>query len=244
MIRITINNVSTPGTFFDNIQNDNMFVNEYYLKNIDQFDEVIKYIPKNAKVYIEDHVRLDINEYLKTELYSSNRYDYINKDNIDQYRSDKFDNLLEEINKSLVLNKEQYNSWVNFQDKHKECRIDENGRHKFGSIGGGSELVYQINYCHEEMFPKVGFLHGKCLGCEKTNKLSRKTNPIKNLDQHYESYVNYGPGFSQIEFYRFLAIYFDFKTTLEFGFMGTGLGYCIYVKANDFIFDITDTSNW
>lgn len=243
MVRVTINNTSTPGTFFDNIHNDNLFVNEYYLDDIDQFDDIVKDIPINAKVYIEDNVEL-IPE-VHNELYSSLRYEYINEKTISNYKTKELEELYQNFNDRFKLDENQFKNYLKFCKDHKECKVDENGMPKFGAIGGGTSFNYALNYCAEEMFPNFSFIGIKCHACDTIDKLSSETKGLTTEEKKkYTSHKNYGPGLSEIEFYRFMAIYDEFKSPLELSIMGTGLGYLISVKVKNFVFDITDNSNW
>ena len=243
MIRVTINNASTPGTFFDNIQNNNLFINEYYLDNVDQFDDVIKYIPKNSKVYIEDNI--DFEPEVNSDLYSTSRYDYINVKNINTYKTNELDHLFSDFNNRFKLSESQFKNYLKFCKDHKSCKVDENGNNKFGAIGGGISFNYALNYCAEEMFPNFSFIGIKCHTCNIIDNLGKD---CKNLTpkekKEYNDHKKYGPGLTEIEFYRFMAIYHEFKSPLELSIMGTGLGYLISVKVKNFVFDITDNSNW
>lgn len=244
MVRVTINNASTPGTFFDNIHNDNLFINEYYLEDIDQFDKVIKYIPKNAKVYVEDNI--DFIPKVNNELYSSLRYDYINEKTIESFRTKELDELFNNnFNDRFKLSKTQYKNYKKFVNDHHDCRVDENGLSKFGTIGGGTSFNYALNYCAEEMFPNFAFLGVKCHGCNKLSTLSEDCEELTEQElKDFEAHKKYGPELTRIAFYRFMAIYNEFKGPLELSIMGTGLGDLVSVKVKDFIFDITDNSHW
>lgn len=246
-MKLVIDNTSTAGTFFDNIHNTNMLVNEYDIENVEEIENFKDLIDKSSKVYIKSDKVDDCGFviYDDKELYSSTKYDYINENNVDQFRTSYYDKIFEIINESFILSKETYNSWLWFLDSHRDCRIDkETGKHKFGTIGGGAELSFEINYCSEEMFPKFNFKNATCLSCNKSSKLSKKKEQYENLDKRYESHKKYGYKFNIVEFYRFIEIYNEYKSTLTVSFMGTGLGDCISVKVKDYVFDITDTSNW
>ena len=239
---LVIDNTSTPGTFFDNIHNPNWIVNEYEIESPEEIENFSEEIDKSSKVYIKDgDLPCTVNE----EVVSSLKYDYITEKNVDDFRTPYYDRIFETINESFTLSKDQYNAWLYFQDKHKDCRVDKKtGRHKFGTIGGGSSLIFQINYCSEEMFPRFGFLGAKCEGCGKIDPLTDKFEDYKDLDEKYENHTIYGFSLSLVEFYRFIEIYKEYKSTIEMSFMGTGLGDCISIKVKDFIFSITDTSHW
>ena len=242
-MRLIIDNTSTSGTFFDNIHNTNFLVNEYDIDNIEEINKILK----SSKVYIKEDLA-DENGFIYYNndlLYSSTKYDYINEDTINDFKTSYYNHLFETINDSFIITKEQYNNWIHYQKEHEDCRIDKNsGRHKFGTIGGGSSLVFQINYCAEEMFPKFGFIGAKCNGCDKISKLTEKNEPIENLDKRYESFKQYGFKFNLVEFYRFIEIYNEYKSPMTISFMGTGLGDIISIKVKDFVFDITDNSHW
>lgn len=253
MVRVTINNSSTSGTFFDNIHNDNLFVNEYYFDTIDDFikfynsedNDII--VPKNSKVYIEDGVYF--NPSVNSELYSSLRYDYINEKNIESYRTPELDKLYNDnFNDRFKLSLSQYLAYKEFCKKHHDCKVDENGRHKFGTIGGGTSFEYSINYCSEEMFPNFSFDGIKCHACNVIDKVFQNLKEDYELStkekKDYESHKKYGPGMTLICFYRFMAIYNEFKSPLKVSIMGTGLGDIVSVKVKDFVFDITDNSCW
>jgi len=246
-MRLIIDNTSTSGTFFDNIHNTNWLVSEYDIDNIEEINDFKDKIGKSSKVYIKDDL-VDNNGfvyYQTNQLYSLTKYDYINEDTIEDFKTPYYDKLFETINDSFIITKEQYNNWLYYQDEHKDCRIDKNtGKHKFGTIGGGSSLVFQINYCSEEMFPKFGFIGAKCNACDKISKLTGKNDPIENLDSRYEKFKKYGFKFNLVEFYRFIEIYNEYKSTMTISFMGTGLGNCISIKVKDFVFEITDNSHW
>lgn len=244
MIRVTINNASTPGTFFDNINNDNLFINEYYLEDIDQFDDVIKYIPTNAKIYIENDV--DFVPLINNELYSSLRYNYINDKTIGKFQTKELDELFDNnFNDRFKLSEKQFKNYKKFIKEHHDCKIDENGRHKFGSIGGGTSFEYSINYCAEEMFPNFSFDGIKCHACNVISKLNNECNGFTPKEKkEFADHKKYGPEMTKICFYRFMTIYHEFKSPLNVSIMGTGLGYLVSVKVKDFVFDITDNSHW
>ena len=243
MIRVTINNASTPGTFFDNIHNDNLFINEYYLDNVDQFDDIIKYIPENSKVYIEDNI--DFEPEINSDLYSSSRYDYINEKTIGNYISKDLDDLYVNFNDRFKLSDKQFKNYLKFCKDHKECKRNEDGTNKFGTIGGGTSFNYALNYCAEEMFPNFSFIGIKCHACNVIDNLGEDCKGLTPKEKkEYASHKQYGPGLTKIEFYRFMAIYNEFQSPLELSIMGTGLGYLISVKVKNFVFDITDNSNW
>lgn len=239
---LVIDNTPTAGTFFDNIHNTNLIVEEYEIESVDDIKNLEIEIPKSSKIYIkEDNIPYRVNE----EVISSLKYDYINEDNVNEYRTPYFDKIFKTINDSFLLTKEQYNSWIVFQNEHIDCRVDkENGRHKFGSNGGGSSLLFQINYCSEEMFPRIGFIGAKCEGCEKKDPLIKKYDDIKDLDKRYESFQKYHFKFNLVEFYRFVEIYNEYKSTIEISWMGMGLGDLVSIKVKDYVFDITDNSHW
>ncbi len=237
---LVIDNTSTAGTFFDNIHNPNWLVNEYELDNVEEVKNFKNEINKSSKVYIKDGY-IPINK----EMTSSLKYNYITEDNINEFRTPYYDKVFNTINNSFKLTKEQFNSWLHFQDEHHDCRIDKKTkRPKFGAIGGGSSLIFQINYCSEEMFPKFGFLGARCEACKKIDKLINKFEDDKNLERYYKSHIEYGFKFNLVEFYRFIEIYKEYKSTMEISFMETGLGNCISIKVKDFVFSITDNSNW
>lgn len=246
-MKLVIDNTSTAGTFFDNIHNTNMLVNEYDIENVEEIENFKDLIDKSSKIYIKSDEVDDYGFviYDDKELYSTSKYDYINEDNIDEYRTSYYDKIFETINDSFILAKENYNNWLWFLDSHKDCRIDkETGNHKFGTIGGGAELSFEINYCSEELFPKFSFNKAICLSCNKSSKLSGKNDPYKDLDERYELHKKYGYKFNIVEFYRFIEIYKEYKSSLIVSFMGTGLGDCISIKVKDYVFDITDTTHW
>jgi len=247
-MKLVIDNTSTAGTFFDNIHNTNMLVNEYDIENVEDIKNFKDLIDKSSKVYIkEDQIDdYDLTLYdINNELYSTTKYNYINENNVDQFRISYYDKIFETINESFILSKETYNSWLWFLNSHIDCRIDKKtGKHKFGTIGGGAELSFDINYCSEEMFPKFNFSKATCLSCKKTSKLSKKKEQYDDLDKRYEYHKKYGYKLNLVEFYRFIEIYNEYKSTLTVSFMGTGLGDCISVKVKDYVFDITDCSHW
>ena len=239
---LVIDNTSTPGTFFDNIHNPNWVVNEYELNNVEEVENFRDEINKSSKVYIKDG---DIPYVTNEEVISPLKYDYITEKNVNEFRTPYYDKVFETINNSFILSKDQFNSWLHFQDNHIDCRIDkETGRHKFGTNGGGSSLVFQINYCSEEMFPRFGFLGARCDGCGKIDPLTEKFEDDKDLERYYKSHVEYGFKFNLVEFYRFIEIYKEYKSTMDVSFMSFGLGDLISVKVKDFIFSITDNSHW
>lgn len=242
-MKLVIDNTSTPGTFFDNIHNTNWLVNEYDIEDASEIENFSDVINKSSKIYIKKDE--DTNYNLNNDLYSSLKYDYINKETIEEYKTRKLDDLYKKFNENFKLTKDQFNNLHYFNENHYNCRVDPQTKmSKFGTIGGGSSLEFMLNYCSEEMFPRFGFVGARCHSCNKVDPLTGNNEPYKNLDKDYESHIKYGPGLSEIEFYRFMTIYYEYKTSLKIGFMGTGLGYCISVKVNDLVFDITDTSCW
>ena len=240
MITAIIDNTVHFGNFFDNIGNENMFIEEVDIENLKDLEGIVE---KNDKVFFKEF------NWPSDSSKESNKYDYINEKTLDNFRSPKYDKLYKERNGSLFsMSKAQYRQYMQFCKAHHECMIDpETGLSRFGTIGGGIVVKYQINYNYEEMFPMTQFV--KCEYCQEENQLeetSYKDIEIdeEELDKKYASYINYGTKMTEVEFYRFIEIYNEYKETLQVNFMGTGLGYIITVKTKDFIFGITDYECW
>lgn len=246
-MKLIIDNTSTPGTFFDNINNTNMLVNEYIIEDVSEIENFKDEILKTSKVYIKEDL-VDENGLIYYEsgksLYSTTKYDYINEDTLETYRTNKLDKLYKTFNDNFKLTKSQFNNFHYFNEEHHNCKVNEDGSHKFGTIGGGTSLIFEINYCSEEMFPKFAFKGVKCHACNKISQLTGEREDYDRLEKDYEAHIKYGPDLNEVEFYRFMNIYYEYKSHLEIGFMGTGLGYLISVKVKDFVFDITYNTHW
>jgi len=176
------------------------------------------------------------------------KYDYINKTTIDQYKDDDLEEAYPYNKNMFKLTKNQYKHYLKFLKDHKDCRIDkETGKHKFGTIGGGTSIIYKTNDKWDIMDKFI-----RCHGCDIEEKLEdtyiELDIPKDKFQKDYEDYCKYGPSFDKVEFYRFNEIWneyiIDKGEQLEVGFMGTGLGHIINVKTKDFSFDITNTDNW
>lgn len=176
------------------------------------------------------------------------KYDYINNDTLEQYKTEALEKVYPIHQNMFKLTPNQYKHYLKFSEEHKDCRVDkETGRHKFGTIGGGLSIIYRTND-KWDIFDK--FI--KCYGCDIEEKLEdtdiELDIPADKLQKDYENYCKYGPSLNKVEFYRFNEIWEEYVEEkgeqLEVGFMGTGLGELISVKTKDFIYSITDTTNW
>lgn len=213
MKTIVIDNTRNAGNFFDNINNYEYLAQEYL---IDKNGEVLNF-PKHI----------------------GEKYDYINIKTINQLRDriteffwDKY------AYKLFKLDSLQLQQISNFEKKHSSCVRKENGMNKFGTIGGGFELVYKINYNQEElMLPRCNFEYVQCLDCEEKDECINSSVEMTNKKFHY-------PKFDKIEFYRFMEIYNEYKQPLTIKITGTGLGWIFDIYVEDFIYNITNVDSW
>ena len=181
----------------------------------------------------------------------SDKYNYINEDNLNLYETDALNIFYEEHSTMFTLSENQYYQYLVFCKEHKDCLRDKKtGRHKFGTIGGGISIVYKI-YSKDKI--------DKYIICHACNKEIQLTNELPdNLDilnkdinilkEDYESFCKYKPKFNKVEFYRFSEIWKEYvedkNEEIVISFMGTGLGDLKNIKTKEFSYDITDTSNW
>ena len=176
------------------------------------------------------------------------KYDYINDDTLEQYIREDLESVYPFHKDMFKMTFNQYKHYLKFSKDHHDCRVDkETGRHKFGAIGGGLSIIYRTN---NEWYIMDKFI--KCNGCNVEEKLEdtdiKLDIPEDKLQKAYEEYCKYGPSFNKVEFYRFNEIWEEYVESkseqIEVNFMMTGLGYLIGIKTNDFIYSITDSSNW
>ena len=177
-----------------------------------------------------------------------NKYDYINNDTLDQYKNEGMENVYQFHQIMFKLTFYQYKHYFKFCKEHYNCRIDsKTGRNKFGTIGGGLSVIYRTND-EWDMFDK--FI--KCEGCDIEEKLEDIDIELDISDDEirksYELYDKSSISLTKIEFYRLNEIYneyvIDKGEQLEVRFMSTGLGHIVNIKTKDFLYCITDITNW
>ena len=140
MIIITIDNTSTSGTFFDNIHNQNIFAYDFIIYTEEgeeiPIDEIIGLINPSSKVYINDTLGYVNNvddlfkiyeHYEQTtilpDVYSTQKYDYITSENIDLFKTPKYNKLFSDFNNMFILSEIQFNNYKVFGKNHRDCRI-------------------------------------------------------------------------------------------------------------------------
>ena len=236
MTKLVIDNTRKSGNFFDNINNYNMFVDEYMISDLSEIKDIVKDTDNFYLVEDDSYNELDDKFKLK--------YDYINTETLDKFINPEYEKLYKTNYKTMFrLSKEEFKQYIKFCQDHRKC-LYEDGKSKFGTIGGGICLEYHINYNNEEYLPFFKFV--KCYGCNFTEKITNSDIKLedKNFENAYENHVKYGNKFDKIEFYRFMEIYKEYKEPLIVVFEGTGLGNIITVKTKNYIYDITNTDSW
>lgn len=187
---------------------------------------------------------------MNNKIECTDKYDYINNDTLEQYKDDYLEKMYSFHPEAFKLTLNQYKHYLKFVEDHKDCRINKDtGYSKFGTIGGGTSIIFKTTkkdvwYIFDEYI--------KCEGCDIEEKLEDMDIKLDisedQLMKDYEAYCKHGPSFNKIEYYRFNEIWEEYVEEkgeqLEVTFMGTGLGYLINVKTKNFIYSITDTSNW
>ena len=218
MKTIVIDNTRNSGNFFDNINNYNFIVKEYIID--------------------------DNNQIKNEDITSSLKYSYINNKTLKDFINDQYDKIFNERNDNLFkMTSTEYANYKEFSLNHKNCRVDNKTKnHKFGSTGGGINILYKINYNFEESLPLIVPYNIECLMCHKTESLeSNKSKTYFDYNEYIQYYI---PKFDKVEFYRFMEIYNEFKKPLIIKVMNTGLSPIFIIEVDNFIFDITNTDNW
>jgi len=238
-MKLIIDNTTRPGNFFDKINNQSYTTKEYYICEMNLNDNIIKEIKPDSFIKIEDEYDENYTQYV-------DKYDYINTNTLNKYIDPELELIYKnDINDVFKLSKEQYKQYLIFIKNHKNCLVDCNLRHRFGTIGGGIIIKYKVNYNYEEKFLIFKFV--KCEYCKDEEALTGNIKDFEisdeELEQKYNNYYKY-PIFTKVEFYRFMEIYREYKESLIVEVMGTGLGNLISVKTKNYIFSITDYSNW
>ena len=244
-MRLIIDDTTRSGNFFDKINNQSYTTKEYYVWEMN-FKDILKEINKNSHIRFEEDIE-DTIDFTCT----SDKYDYINEDNLSLYETEALDNLYEDHDKMFTLSENQYYQYLVFCKEHKDCLRDKKtGRHNFGTIGGGISILYKI-YDKDKI--SINILCHKC-GIEKTLTDERPENidildaDDKTLKKDYENFCKYKHKFNKVEFYRFSEIWKEYvedkNEDIVISFMGTGLGDLKNIKTKEFSYDITDTSNW
>lgn len=155
-----------------------------------------------------------------------------------------------EENKRIDLTPEELYLSDQFSSKHYDCRVLPDGRHRFGTIGGGFSERYYMSP-DGNRFEVVA----KCHGCNETYNISKAALefqewPSEEVKAKYieKAEKNYSGGyFSVVEYLRYLKFKEDRPGhTISVEFMGTGLGYLISIRDEETgeYADITDTSCW
>lgn len=244
-MRLIIDDTTRSGNFFDKINNQSYTTKEYYIFEMN-FKDVLKDIKPDSYIRFEEDIEDTVNFFE-----SSDKYNYINEDNLNLYETDALNNFYEEHNTMFTLSENQYYQYLIFCKEHKECLRDKKtGRHKFGTIGGGISIVYKI-YNKDKID-----LYVICHACNKEIKLIDElpdnleilNKDINQLKEDYENFCKYKPKFNKVEFYRFSEIWKEYvedkNEEIVISFMGTGLGDLKNIKTKEFSYDITDTSHW
>lgn len=244
-MKLIIDNTTRSGNFFDNINNQNYITKEYYINDMN-FKEILKDIKSDSYIKVEEDI-IDNNDFTNT----SDKYNYINDDNLNLYETDVLNNFYSEHDLMFELSENQYYQYLVFCKEHNDCLRDKKtGRHKFGTIGGGISIVYRI-YNKDKID-----IYAVCHACNKNIELLDKIpenidilkKDNKTLKEDYETFKKYHPKFNKVEFYRFSEIWKEYiedkNEEIVISFMGTGLGDIININTKEFSYDITDTSHW
>ena len=238
-MQLVIDNTRKSGNFFDNILNDNMLISVYNINDKNVSDVINE---------IKDSDNFSFIDYYDYNLYSHNKYDYINDNNINDYVNPEYEDLYKnKYNNMFMLTLPQYKQYIDFYYDHKKCLIDKKtGRHKFGTIGGGIVKEYKIKNIEDSSF--IFNIYVKCLTCNDEKELLTTYNIDEITDELKTSYdveCKYGHKFDKVEFYRFMEIFNEYKNEdLTVCFMSTGLGNVITVQTNEFVYDITNIDKW
>ena len=234
MYILTIDNTRTAGNFFDNIANFNYLATEYPYINI-----------KDLNLYVKNEDHFVVSDEYKPFIEYNNgimKYDYINNDNIEEYKKEfpYYLKLYNNLNNNMfILTKEQYQQYIDFLDEHKQCLLNND------DINNGIVLEYHINYSTEELLPFFNYV--KCYICGTEYELKDNNKEVELSDKifnSYEIFLKYKNKFDIVEFFRFMEIYNEYKEPLIIRFINTGIGNSITVQTKEFIFNISNVDNW
>ena len=230
---LVIDNTRSAGNFFDELLNYNMLVTEYDIDNIKSIS-----LDKDDNIIIDTYLSFEEDpRYNHME-----KYDYINEYTFETYKNDEYEQLFKaKYKKMFSLTKSQYKQYYDFVKEHKSCLSDNKD--------GRLILEYHIKNNEDSLLVFDKFV--KCNICNDTVELINKPKENKSdefdkefLDS-YNLFSKYRNLFSKIEFYRFMEIYNEYKDEeIIVSFEETGIGSSIYVRTNEYIYNITDIDCW
>ena len=182
----------------------------------------------------------------------NNKYDVITEDTLEKELTESEIDALRQRAKDNKFHEtiEQFVAEDKFNHDHRNCMRLPDGRHRFGTIGGGISTIITMQY------GKVTSIKLRCHACDTVTDITEglplpeDAEERAKLEKKYPHYADFD--MSWVEYARYEKFCEDYKDAIsngaivEFGIMGTGLGLLINVKcsSDNVTYDLTDTDCW
>ena len=142
----------------------------------------------------------------------------------------------------ITLSINQYNKFIDFLEKHKECLIVQNKYDRLGAINNSYTLLFDIKNKDGTFVTNVSV---KCVACGKVLKLSKNSKidnntDINELQNKYHSFIKYTLIFLNDEANKFNEIFEKNNGNVNVEFIPCGLSNSIFVNGEE----ITNNDTW